>query len=170
MMKSLLLTILDVSSGTGVGNWVGSAVFAYLTDKVGIEFCRACFMLSLTIGPMHAQRWLASSSFRPTIFRCADHSVQRGVMTSERYKREASALTCEHPPKQSFATVLPIGSSAFGIQQKEPPHQDSPTRWNSTHQMCSNALQKQEALDLAMRMLHKDAWSRNWSIIGSGVV
>jgi hypothetical protein len=37
-MKSVLLTILDVASGTGVGNHVGSALFAYLVDKVGISF------------------------------------------------------------------------------------------------------------------------------------
>ncbi len=34
-----------------------------------------------------------------------------------------------------------------GYTSKEPTHQDSPTSWNSTHEMCSNALNKRKALD-----------------------
>jgi hypothetical protein len=33
-MKHLLLTILDVSCGTGIDDCVGSALFSYLTDQV----------------------------------------------------------------------------------------------------------------------------------------
>ena len=36
--KSLLLTILDISCGTGVGNRVGSALFSYLLEMVGAAF------------------------------------------------------------------------------------------------------------------------------------
>jgi hAT family C-terminal dimerisation region len=61
-----------------------------------------------------------------------------------------------------------------GYASKEPTHQDSPTRWNSTHQMCSDALEKREALDQTM-MLHEDELGRGslsnteWSKIGTVV-
>jgi hypothetical protein len=60
----------------------------------------------------------------------------------------------------------------LGYASKEPTHQDSPTRWNSTHQMCSDALEKREALDQTM-MLHEDDLGRGpltdleWSKIGA---
>ncbi len=47
-----------------------------------------------------------------------------------------------------------------GYVSKEPTHQDSPTRWNSTHQMCSDALQKREALGDQTMMLHQDDLGR----------
>ena len=37
-LKSILLTILDVSCGTGVGTRVGSALFTYLHEMVGAAF------------------------------------------------------------------------------------------------------------------------------------
>ncbi len=43
----------------------------------------------------------------------------------------------------------------LGYASKEPTHQDSPTWWNSTHAMRSDALVKQEALDQTMT-LHED--------------
>ena len=51
-MKSLLLTILGVSSGTGVGNCVGSALFMYLMEMVGPAFLSRSSILSLTIALM----------------------------------------------------------------------------------------------------------------------
>jgi hypothetical protein len=44
-MKSLLLTILDVSSGAGVGNTVGSALYTCLIEMVGPAFCHSFSML-----------------------------------------------------------------------------------------------------------------------------
>jgi hypothetical protein len=125
-MKSLLLLILDVFSGTGVGNRVGSALFAYLTDKVGIaslshllhavadngsNACAGVTRLFQLVNSHLGSKVLLPSNH----IRCADHSVQH--VPSERYTREASDLTCEHPPKQRFASVLPIGCPVFGIQQ-----------------------------------------------------
>jgi hypothetical protein len=63
-------------------------------------------------------------------------------------------------------------AARFGYASKEPTHQDSPTRWNSTHQMCSDALAKREALDQTM-MLHEDDLGRGplsdmeWAKIGA---
>ena len=37
-LKNLILTILDVASGAGVGNCVGSALFSDLTEMVGAAF------------------------------------------------------------------------------------------------------------------------------------
>jgi hypothetical protein len=91
-MKSLLLTILDVSSGTGVGNQVGSALFAYLTDKVGIAFlsrllhavadnvsdaCAAVTCLFQLVNSHLVSKVLLPSNH----IRCANHSVQRGVIS-----------------------------------------------------------------------------------------
>jgi hAT family C-terminal dimerisation region len=52
-----------------------------------------------------------------------------------------------------------VEAERLGYASKEPTHQDSPTRWNSTHQMCSDALKKREALDQTM-LLHQDDLGR----------
>ena len=90
-MKNLLLTILDVSSGTGVGNRVGSALFSYLTDMMGAAFlprllhivtdngsdaCASVNRLFQLVNSHLGSRVLLPSNH----IRCADHSVQRGVL------------------------------------------------------------------------------------------
>jgi hypothetical protein len=92
-IKSLLLTILDVSCGTGVGNRVGSALFFYLIDVLGTAFlprllhvvtdngsdaCAAVARLFQLINSRLGSRVLQPSSNH---VRCADHSVQRGVIS-----------------------------------------------------------------------------------------
>jgi len=37
-----------------------------------------------------------------------------------------------------------------GLASKEPTHQDSPTRWNSTHEMCADASGMRVILDSIM--------------------
>jgi hypothetical protein len=39
-----------------------------------------------------------------------------------------------------------------GFASKEPPHQDCPTRWNSTHEMGSDAFSKRVPLDHIMNL------------------
>lgn len=92
-MKSLLLTILDVSSGTGVGNRVGSALFEYLTDKVGVPFLSQLLLHVVTDNGSDActavthlfqlvNSHLGSKVLLPSNhIRCADHSVQRAVIS-----------------------------------------------------------------------------------------
>ncbi len=89
--KSLLLTILDISCGTGVGNRVGSALFSYFLEMVGAAFltmllhvvtdngsdaCAAVNQLfQLLYSHFGTKQMLPSNHVR-----CADHSVQRGVL------------------------------------------------------------------------------------------
>jgi hypothetical protein len=91
-MKTLLLTILDVSSGTGVGNRVGSALYTYLFEMVGPSFlsrllhvvtdngsdaCAAVTRLFQLVNSHLGSRMLLPSNH----VCCADHSVQRGVIS-----------------------------------------------------------------------------------------
>ena len=85
-MKSLLLTILDVSSGTGVGNRVGSALFTYPLDMVGPAFLLqllhvvtdngsdACAVVSRLFHLMNS--YLGSKVMLPSNHvRCGNHSM-----------------------------------------------------------------------------------------------
>jgi hypothetical protein len=169
-MKSLLLTILDVTSGTGIENQVGSALFAHLTDKVGIAFllrlhhvvtdndsdaCTAVTRLFQLVNSHLGSKVLLLSNH----IRCANHYLQRGVIfilsqvkgINEKLRGSLVSIRRSKVLRQSYRSE----AQRLGYNSKEPPHQDSPTRWNSTHQMCSDALQRQEALDLTM-MLHED--------------
>jgi hypothetical protein len=169
-MKSILLTILDVSCGTGVGNRVGSALFSYLTDQVGAAFlpqllhvvtdngsdaCSAVNRLFQLVNSHLGSRVLLPSNH----VRCADHSVQRGVLLilaqvkliNEKLRGALVSIRRSKVMRQSYRSE----AARFGYASKEPTHQDSPTRWNSTHQMCTDALLKREALDQTM-MLHAD--------------
>jgi hypothetical protein len=169
-MKNLLLTILDVSCGTGVGNRVGSALFSYLINAVGEAFlprllhvvtdngsdaCAAVNRLFHLVNSHVGNKILWPSNH----VRCADHSVQRGVLSILSQVKEINAklrgalvsIRRSKVMRQEYR----LEAQRLGYASKEPTHQDSPTRWNSTHEMCSDALQKREALDLTM-MLHED--------------
>jgi hypothetical protein len=91
-IKSILLTILDVSSGTDVVNRVGSALFTYLMEMMGLAFLSqllhivtdngsdACAAVSRLFQLMNS--YLGSKVMLPSNHvRCADHSVQRGVIS-----------------------------------------------------------------------------------------
>ena len=104
-MKSLLLTILDVSSGTGVGNPVGSALFTYLIDIVGPAFLSqllhvvtdngsdACAAVNHLFQLMNS--FLGSKVMIPSNHVCcADHSVQRGVISILVQVKEINEKLC----------------------------------------------------------------------------
>jgi hypothetical protein len=89
--NSLLLTILDVSCGTGVGNRVGSALFSYLLEIVGAAFlpkllhvatdngsdaCAAVNRLFQLLNSHFGTKQMLPSNH----VRCADHLVQGGVL------------------------------------------------------------------------------------------
>ena len=172
--KSLLLTILDVSCGTGVGNRVGSALFTYLLEMVGAAFlpkllhvvtdngsdaCAAVSRLFQLVNSHLGTRKLLPSSH----VRCADHSVQRGVLfilakvkeINEKLRASLVSIRRSKVLRQAYR----VEAERLGYPSKEPTHQDSPTRWNSTHQMCSDALQKRAALDQTM-LIHQDDLGR----------
>jgi hypothetical protein len=43
-----------------------------------------------------------------------------------------------------------VEAAIAGLASKEPTHQDLPTRWNSTHEMCADAFRKRIVLDSIM--------------------
>ena len=167
-MKTLVLTILDVSSGTGVGNRVGSTFYTYLCDMLGPSFlskllhvvtdngsdaCAAVNRLFQLVNSHLGSRFLLPSNH----VRCADHSVQRGIISilaqvKEINEKLRGALLVVLSIRRSKVVRQSYRAEAqhLGYANKEPTHQDSPMRWNSTHQMCSDALQKREALDHVM--------------------
>ena len=171
-MKSLLLTILDVSCGTGVGNRVVLALFSYLIDALGTAFlpwllhvvtnngsdtCVAVAHLFQLINSHLGSRVLQPSSNH---VRCADQSVQRGEISVLAQVKEINIKLREHLLASVEARFCGrrIGKQEtvrLGYVGKEPTHQDSSTRWNSTHAMCSDALVKREELDQTMT-LHED--------------
>jgi len=85
---------------------------------------------------------------------CADHSVQFVVLKVLTFIKE--------PTKQLRDVLIRIRRSKVMRQQyrveaavaklasKESTHQDSSTRWNSTHEMCADAFGKRVILDSIM--------------------
>ena len=188
-IKSVLLTILDVSSGTDVGNRVGSELFKYLNEMVGPAFlskllhvvtdnssdaCAAVNCLFQRVNSHLGSKFLLPSNH---VF-CADHSVQCGAISilaqvkeiNEKLRGALARIRRSKVMRQSFR----LEAERLGYASKGPPHLDNPTRWISTYQMCSDALQKREALDQTM-IQHEDDLGRGplsdleWAKIG-GVV
>ena len=131
-MKNILLTSIDVSSGTGVGNRVGSALFSYLTDIVGAAFlsrllhivtdnvsdaCAAVNRLFQLVNSQLGSRVMVPSNHIRML--CPDHSVQRGVISIlsqvKQINEELSRSTGHHPPKPSAAPVLSCGGRSIWI-------------------------------------------------------
>lgn len=157
-MSPLAQALADVSSGADVGNRIGSALFTYLTEMVGAAFLPqllhivtdngsdACavvnWLFQLVINCHLGSRVLLPSNR----ICCADHSVQRGVISilaqvkqiTEDLQGALVTIRQSKVLRQSYCAE----AAQFRHASKEPTHQDSPTRWNSTHQMCSDALVK----------------------------
>jgi hypothetical protein len=172
-MKSILHTILDVSSGTGVGNRVGLALYTYLIENVGPAFLSLLLHVVTDYGSdagaalnrlfQLVNSYLGTKVLLPSNqVRCADHSVQHGVISilaqvKEINEKLRGALVCIRRSKVLWQSYR-LEAERLENASKEPTHQDSPTRWNnSTHQMCSDSLEKREALDLTTMLQHQDA-------------
>ena len=158
----------------GVGNRVGSALYTYLIEMVGPAFLSQLLHVVTDNGSdacaavnrlfQLVKSYLGSKVLLPSNHvRCADHSVQRGVVSilaqvKDINKKLRGALVSVRRSKvlrQSYR----LEAERLGYASKEPTHQDSPTRWNSTHQMCSDALVKREALDQTMLQHREDIGS-----------
>jgi hypothetical protein len=91
---------------------------------------------------------------------CADHSVQRGVILilaqvkaiNEKLQGALVSTRRSKDLRQSYC----LEAERLGYTSKEPTQQDSPTCWNSTHEMCSNVLKMRKALDHTIMMQHCD--------------
>jgi hAT family C-terminal dimerisation region len=161
---SILLTILDVKSGSGVGRRVGQALFDHL-KRLGLGVMQRILNITTDNGSdataavkqffQLANTFVGADQFtQKNNILCADHSVQLCVVkVTQRIKPATEALRDalvkirrSKVMRQTYreeATKAELGS-------KEPPHPDSPTRWNSSHVMCSDSLSKRIVLDTVM--------------------
>jgi hypothetical protein len=92
--------------------------------------------------------------------RCTDHSIQLAMLKVLTFIKE--------PTKQVRDALIRIRHSKIMRQEycveavvaelasKEPTHQDSPMRWNSTHKMCTDASSKRIILDSIMDQFTAD--------------
>ncbi len=88
--------------------------------------------------------------------RCADHSVQIAVLKvlvpiKDINVQLRQALVCIRRSK-TMRQAYRCEADLAGFASKEPPHQDCPTRWNSTHEMGSDAFSKRVPLDHIMNL------------------
>ncbi|BBN16354.1 hypothetical protein Mp_7g05660 [Marchantia polymorpha subsp. ruderalis] len=147
--KSILLTILDVECGTGVGRRVGTALFEHLK---GMGTCVLTRFLNVVSDngsdAIAAVRRLfqlinASVGFEQMAsfnhVRCADHLIQLAVIKVLSFTKHSMEALRDALVKIRRNKVMRqqyrLEAAAAGFSSKEPTHQDSSTRWNSTHQM-----------------------------------
>ena len=168
--KSLLLTIIDVASGRGVGVRVAKDLFEHLkgmglnvltkllnvvsdNGSDAIAAVKHMFQLiNVAVGYEHMRSC--------NHIRCADHSVQLAVLkVLVRIKninaQLRQALVCIRRSK-TMRQAYRREADLAGFASKEPTHQDCPTRWNSTHEMGSDAFSKRVPLDRIMNLYNDE--------------
>jgi hypothetical protein len=95
---------------------------------------------------------------------CADHSIQLVVLKvlvrikdiNAWLRRALVYIRRSKTMCQAYRREVDLAS----FTSKEPTHQDCPTRWNSTHEMGSNAFSKRVPLDHIMNFLQRRNWRR----------
>jgi hypothetical protein len=86
--------------------------------------------------------------------RCSDHSVQLGVVkvltliqqTNEQLRQALVSIRRSRVMRQEYRRAAEVA----GLSSKERTHPDSPTRWNSKHEMGVDDTAKRFALDSTM--------------------
>ena len=181
--KSLLLTIIDVASGRGVGVRVAKDLFEHLkgmglnvltkllnvvSDNGSDAIVAVKHMFQLVNAAVGYEHMRSCNHVR-----CADHSVQLAVLKVLVHIKDINAqlrqaLVCIRRSKTMHQAYRREADLA-GFASKEPTHQDCPTRWNSTHEMGSDAFSKRVPLDHIMNLynneigvgvLSDDQWER----------
>jgi hypothetical protein len=166
--KSLLLTIIDIASGRGVGVRVAKAFFEHLKGmglnvlpKLLNVVCDNGFDATTAVKHMFQliNATVRYKQMRPcNHVRCADHSNAQFRQALVCIRRNKTMRQAYHPK-----------ADLVGFASKEPTHQDCPTRWNSTHEMGSDAFSKRVPLDHIMNLyndeigvdvLFDDQWER----------
>jgi hypothetical protein len=163
-MKSLLLTIIDVTCGTGVGRRVGTALFEHLkgmgldvltrllnvvSDNGADATAAVKQLFQLVNGAVGYEQMLPSNHVR-----CFDHSVQLGVVKvlaliqkiNEQLRQALVSIRRSKVIQPEYHRAAEVA----GLSSKEPTHLDTPTRWNSTHEMGVSASAKRFALESIM--------------------
>jgi hypothetical protein len=164
--KSLLLTIIDVVSGRGVGVRVAKVLFEHLKG-MGLNVLPKLLNVvsdngsDVIVAVKHMFQLINATvgyeQMRPcNHVRCADHSVQLAVLKvlvriKDINAQLRHALVCIRRSK-TMRQAYRRKADLVGFASKEPPHQDCPTRWNSTHEMGSDAFSKRVPLDHIMNL------------------
>jgi hypothetical protein len=164
--KSLLLTIIDVANGRGVGVHVVKALFEHLKG-MGLNVLPKLLNVvsdngsDATAAVKHMFQLINATvgyeqMRRCNHVRCADHSIQLAVLKvlvriKDINAQLRQALVCIRRNK-TMRQAYRREADLAGFASKEPPHQDCPTRWNSTHEMGSDAFSKRVPLDHIMNL------------------
>ena len=164
--KSLLLTIIDVASGHGVGVRVAKDLFKHLkgmglnvlpkllnvvSDNGSDATATVKHMFQLINAAVGYEHMCSCNHVR-----CADHSIQLVVLKvlvriKDINAQLRQALVCIRRSK-TMRQAYRREANLVGFASKEPTHQDCPTRWNSTHEMGSDAFSKRVPLDHIMNL------------------
>jgi hypothetical protein len=168
--KSALLTIIDVACGTGVGARVGVALFEHLkrmgrdvltrvlnvTSDNGSDTVSAVKRLFQLIKNFVSYEQMRQANH----VRCADHLIQLGVLLVLKHIKTTNEELREALIKIRRGEVMrqeyPIVAASTGLASNEPTHADSPTRWNSTHEMNADVSNKRVALDHILERFKTD--------------
>jgi hypothetical protein len=168
--RSILLTVLDVKCGPGVGKRVGDALFEHLkrmghgtvtrllnvVSDNGSDATSAVSRLFQLVNT-----YVGVDQLRPeNHVRCADHSVQLAVLNVLKFLKGPTEQLRGALVKIRRGKVMRqqhrLEASQANFGSKEPTHQDSPTRWSSTHEMCKDAFKKRLVLDSNMDQFGAD--------------
>jgi hypothetical protein len=163
-VESMLLTILEVTSGTGVGNRIANALFDFIS-RVGTPFMKRIMAVVTDNGSdatkavktlfMLVNKMVGIDQLRDEYHvRCTDHSVQICVtkililMKESTAKLRGACVSIRQSKvlRQEFRRE----AEHHRLNRKEPTHQDSPTRWNSTNEMCSDGIYKRIPFDIIL--------------------
>ncbi|BBN07255.1 hypothetical protein Mp_4g02340 [Marchantia polymorpha subsp. ruderalis] len=170
MIKTILLTILDVKCGVVVDVRAGIDLIEYLkrmgrdlvtrilnvTSDNGSDATNAVVRLFKLVNIFVGYEQLRKCNQ----VKCADHSIQLAVL-------QALKLICQ-PTKQLRDGLVKMRRSKVirqqyqiealrsGLSSTESTHVDLPTRWNSTHQMCDDDFCKRLVIDTIMDQYKDD--------------
>ena len=161
----MLLNVFEPTPGDGIGKRVAESVFAYLEElgpsaiaklsaivsDNGSDAKSACDYLRFLIN-QHLGREAIPDAYS---IRCADHCIQLGVKESlkaiypqvEKLRDLIKFIRNSKRVRYQYRQEASRRKEELRIDSVEPPVLDCPTRWNSTHVMCDDALKKRPVLD-----------------------
>ncbi|CAM6022419.1 unnamed protein product [Sphagnum balticum] len=145
--KSILLMILDVKCGIGVSKRVGTTLFENLkrlgrdvvthllnvVNDNGSNVTAAIARLFQLVNTFIGYKQMCKVNH----VQCADHYVQLVVLKVLTFIKEPTEQLRDALIRIRRSKVMQqqyrVKAAAAGLASKKPTHQDSPMRWNSTH-------------------------------------
>jgi hypothetical protein len=147
--KSMILHIVNELPGVGVDNPVGAAIHQFLlglgpaasmklhalVSDNGSDAIAAVTALFLLVSRDLGHDQLEAEYH----VRCADHEIQLAILKVLKAVKDSISKLCESCITIRRSKVLweefRRGATHFMLSSTESTHQDSPARWNSTHEM-----------------------------------